>query len=56
MKISEFIKELQSIIVSEGDLNVTWSNVHNLYGLYDVDDILTIRTYVGVNFLDIRTC
>ena len=33
MKISELIKELQSIIDAEGDINVTWSNE------WDINDL-----------------
>ena len=58
MKISEFIKELQSIIDTEGDLDVAWVNTCGFNGLDHIEDIASIKEYCrgGEKYLEITTC
>ena len=56
MKVSELIKELQSIIDAEGDINVTWSNEWDINDLDYLDSIVSIETDDSCEkYLDINT-
>lgn len=55
MKISEFIKELQSLIDREGDLDVRWPNYHYSDDLNYLGSIASLETTYGVMYLNINT-
>ena len=55
MKISELIKELQSIIDTEGDLEVVLtSDCYHSY-LNDLGELAWLETIAGVQYLEIMT-
>ena len=55
MKISELIKELQSIVDNEGDLDVRWSNYHYSNDLNYLGSIASLETTSKTTYLNIDT-
>lgn len=55
MRISELIKELQSLKDKEGDLDVKWSNHHYSDDLNYLESIASLETTSGVMYLNIDT-
>lgn len=58
MKISELIKELQSVIDTEGDLEVTWSNTCYSNTLEHISAVFSVEKFCHgtEKCLDITTC